>query len=76
MAPAHCATKLNGYQQETADAMRLAVRRRARGRDRTAQRGDRRLNTGAALVFTIKDGKAQDLHGVEEDLDDWDEFWS
>jgi uncharacterized protein len=42
----------------------------------TAQRGDRRLNTGAALVFTIKDGKAQDLHGVEEDLDDWDEFWS
>jgi hypothetical protein len=42
----------------------------------TAQRGDRRLNTGAALVFTIKDGKAQDLHGVEEDLDDWDAFWS
>jgi hypothetical protein len=42
----------------------------------TAQRGDRRLNTGAALVFAIKDGKAQDLHGVEEDLDDWDAFWS
>jgi ketosteroid isomerase-like protein len=29
----------------------------------TAQRGDRRLDTGAALVFTIKDGKAQDVQG-------------
>ncbi|HEY7010679.1 MAG TPA: nuclear transport factor 2 family protein [Jatrophihabitantaceae bacterium] len=42
----------------------------------TAQRGERQLNSGAALVFTIKDGKAQDLHGVEEDLDEWDNFWS
>jgi hypothetical protein len=42
----------------------------------TAQRGERRLDSGAALVFTIKDGKAQDLHGVEEDLDEWNEFWS
>jgi hypothetical protein len=34
------------------------------------------LNTGAALVFTIKDGKAHDLHGVQEDLDEWNAFWS
>jgi ketosteroid isomerase-like protein len=42
----------------------------------TAQRGDRRLDTGAALVFTIKDGKAQDMQGFQEDLDDWNDFWS
>jgi ketosteroid isomerase-like protein len=42
----------------------------------TAQRGDRRLNTGAALVFTIKDGKAQDVQGFQEDLDVWNDFWS
>ena len=42
----------------------------------TAERGDRRLDTGAALVFTIKDGKAQDVQGFQEDLDVWNDFWS
>jgi len=42
----------------------------------TAERGDRRLDTGAALVFTIKDGKAQDVRGFQEDLDVWNDFWS
>jgi ketosteroid isomerase-like protein len=42
----------------------------------TAQRAERRLDTGAALVFTIKDRQARDIHGVQEDLDEWDEFWS
>jgi hypothetical protein len=34
------------------------------------------LDTGAALVFTIKDGKAQDVQGFQEDLDVWNDFWS
>jgi ketosteroid isomerase-like protein len=41
----------------------------------TAQRGDRRLDTGAALVFTIKDGKAR-MCRVPGDLDVWNDFWS
>jgi ketosteroid isomerase-like protein len=42
----------------------------------TAKRGDRELDTGAALIFTVRDGRAQQIHGVQEDLDEWDEFWS
>jgi uncharacterized protein len=42
----------------------------------TAQRGDRTLDTGASLLFTIKDGLAHDIHGYQEDLADWDQFWS
>jgi ketosteroid isomerase-like protein len=42
----------------------------------TGQRADRQLDTGAALVFTIMNGQAHDIHGYQEDIDAWDEFWS
>jgi hypothetical protein len=42
----------------------------------TGQRAHRQLDTGAALVFTIMNGQAHDIHGYQEDIDAWDEFWS
>jgi ketosteroid isomerase-like protein len=41
----------------------------------TAQRQGRTLDSYASLVFTISDGKAQDIHGYEEDFEAWDAFW-
>jgi uncharacterized protein len=42
----------------------------------TGERGGRRLNTGASLIFTLEDGQARDIHGCMEDVAAWDEFWS
>jgi ketosteroid isomerase-like protein len=42
----------------------------------TAQRGDRRLDTGASLIFTVANGQAQDIRGCMEDIEAWDRFWS
>src|SRR5438067_13636812 len=42
----------------------------------TAERAKRRLDTGAALIFTVSNGQAHVIHGYQEDIDAWDEFWS
>jgi ketosteroid isomerase-like protein len=42
----------------------------------TGERAGRRLDTRASLVFTVNDGQARDIHGYQQDLDEWDEFWS
>jgi ketosteroid isomerase-like protein len=42
----------------------------------TAERQGRRLDTRASLIFTVSDGKARDIHGCQEDIDDWDAFWA
>src|SRR5664279_3814695 len=42
----------------------------------TAQRAGRHLDTRALLTFTIVDGIARDIHGCQEDIAEWDEFWA
>ena len=42
----------------------------------TAQRAGRRLDTRALLTFTVVDGIARDIHGCQEDIAEWDEFWA
>lgn len=42
----------------------------------TAQRAGRTLDTRACLIFTVVDGTARDIHGCQEDIDDWDRFWA
>jgi len=42
----------------------------------TGERAGRRLDTGASLNFTVIDGTARDIHGCQEDIDAWDEFWA
>ena len=42
----------------------------------TAERAGRHLDTRASLTFTIVDGIARDIHGRQEDIDEWDEFWA
>ena len=42
----------------------------------TAERAGRHLDTRASLTFTIVDGIARDIHGGQEDIDEWDEFWA
>ena len=42
----------------------------------TAQRAGRHLDTRASLTFTVVDGIARDIHGCQEEIDEWDEFWA
>ena len=42
----------------------------------TAQRAGRHLDTRASLTFTVVDGIARDIHGCQEDIAEWDEFWA
>ena len=41
----------------------------------TGQRGEKQLDAGTVLIFTIRDGVAQNIHGCEDDLEKWDDFW-
>lgn len=42
----------------------------------TAERNGRQLDAWTALNFTIHDGVARDIHGYQEDVDQWDDFWA
>jgi ketosteroid isomerase-like protein len=42
----------------------------------TGQRAGRNLDTWASLTFTVVDGTVTDLHGCQEDLAAWDDFWA
>jgi len=42
----------------------------------TGDREGRHLDTGTSLIFTISDGQARDIHGCQEDIDAWDQFWA
>lgn len=39
-------------------------------------RGGKHLDSGTALIFTVVDGTARDIHGCQQDIDEWDEFWA
>ena len=40
------------------------------------ERGGKRLDSRAALVFTVRGGVAQDIRVCQDDIDRWDEFWA
>ena len=40
------------------------------------QRGAKQLDAGTVLIFTVRDGAAQNIHGCQEDIEEWDNFWA
>jgi ketosteroid isomerase-like protein len=42
----------------------------------SAQRGDKSFEENAAIVFTVRGGKAVELHELVEDVEARDAFWS
>jgi uncharacterized protein len=42
----------------------------------TGSRYGRQLDADTCLIFTIINGKALEIHGCQDDIEAWDEFWS
>jgi ketosteroid isomerase-like protein len=41
----------------------------------TGDKDGRHLDARTVLIFTVMDGTARDIHGCQENIDDWDNFW-
>jgi ketosteroid isomerase-like protein len=42
----------------------------------TGQRAGKQLDAGTVLIFTVRDGAAHDIHGCQDDIQQWDDFWA